>query len=57
MRRAITKGRLAAAVAVIVLAAFGVLPFLLAMPEPMVKALGWPDAAIGWADLLRLARP
>jgi Ca-activated chloride channel family protein len=55
MRRAITKGRLAAAVAVIVLAAFGVLPFFLAMPEPMVKALGWPDAAIGWADLLRLA--
>ena len=30
-------------------------PIVLAMPEPMAKALGWPDAAIGWADLLNLA--
>jgi Ca-activated chloride channel homolog len=30
-------------------------PIVLAMPEPMAKALGWPDAAIGWADLLHLA--
>jgi Ca-activated chloride channel family protein len=30
-------------------------PIVIAMPEPMAKALGWPDAAIGWADLLNLA--
>ena len=30
-------------------------PIVLAMPEPMARALGWPDAAIGWADLLHLA--
>src|SRR6185503_827428 len=30
-------------------------PIVLAMPEPMAKALGWPDAAIGWSDLLALA--
>jgi Ca-activated chloride channel family protein len=30
-------------------------PIVLAMPEPMAKALGWPDAAIGWSDLLNLA--
>lgn len=30
-------------------------PIVLAMPEPMAKALGWPDAAIGWSDLLTLA--
>ena len=24
-------------------------PIVLAMPEPMAKALGWPDAAIGWS--------
>lgn len=30
-------------------------PIVLAMPEPMARALGWPDAAIGWTDLLRLA--
>ena len=28
-------------------------PIVLAMPEP--KALGWPQAAIGWSDLLHLA--
>jgi Ca-activated chloride channel family protein len=30
-------------------------PIVLAMPEPMARALGWPDTAIGWADLLHLA--
>ena len=26
------------------------------MPEPMAKALGWPDTPIGWADVLALAQ-
>jgi Ca-activated chloride channel family protein len=30
-------------------------PIVLAMPDPMARALGWPDARLGWADLLRLA--
>jgi Ca-activated chloride channel homolog len=30
-------------------------PIVLAMPEPKATALGWPQTAIGWADLLRLA--
>jgi len=30
-------------------------PMVVAMPRPMAEALGWPGAAIGWADLLRLA--
>ena len=30
-------------------------PIVLAMPEPMARALGWPDAAIGWTNLFRLA--
>jgi len=30
-------------------------PLVLAMPEPMAKALGWPDTPIGWADVLALA--
>jgi Ca-activated chloride channel homolog len=30
-------------------------PIVLAMPEPKARALGWPDAAIGWSDLLTLA--
>jgi len=30
-------------------------PLVLAMPEPMAKALGWPDAPIGWSDVLALA--
>ncbi len=31
-------------------------PLVLAMPEPMARALGWPDAPIGWSDVLTLAR-
>lgn len=31
-------------------------PLVIAMPQPMAEALGWPDAAIGWADILELAR-
>ena len=30
-------------------------PIVLAMPEPKARALGWPDASIGWSDLLTLA--
>jgi Ca-activated chloride channel family protein len=30
-------------------------PMVVAMPRPMATALGWPDKAIGWADLLKLA--
>ena len=30
-------------------------PTVLAMPEPKAKALGWPQEAIGWSDLLNLA--
>jgi Ca-activated chloride channel family protein len=30
-------------------------PIVLAMPEPKAQALGWPQAAIGWSDLLNLA--
>lgn len=31
-------------------------PLVLAMPEPMARALGWPDAQIGWSDVLALAK-
>ena len=31
-------------------------PLVLAMPEPMARALGWPDTPIGWADVLALAK-
>ncbi len=31
-------------------------PLVLAMPRPMAEALGWPEADIGWADVLRLAQ-
>jgi Ca-activated chloride channel family protein len=29
-------------------------PLVLAMPKPMAEALGWPDKAIGWSDVLGL---
>jgi Ca-activated chloride channel family protein len=31
-------------------------PVVIAMWEPMAKALGWPKKEIGWADVLALAR-
>lgn len=31
-------------------------PLVIAMPEPMARALGWPDKPIGWSDILTLAR-
>ena len=31
-------------------------PLVIAMPEPMARALGWPDTPIGWKDILDLAR-
>jgi Ca-activated chloride channel family protein len=31
-------------------------PLVIAMWEPMAKALGWPAKSVGFADLLRLAR-
>jgi Ca-activated chloride channel family protein len=30
-------------------------PLTIAMPEPMARALGWPDRPIGWADLAELS--
>jgi Ca-activated chloride channel family protein len=29
-------------------------PLVLAMPQPMAEALGWPDKPIGWTDVLAL---
>jgi Ca-activated chloride channel family protein len=31
-------------------------PLVLAMPQPMAAALGWPKTPLGWADLLKLAQ-
>ncbi len=31
-------------------------PLVIAMPEPMADALGYPEEPVGWADLIRLAR-
>ena len=31
-------------------------PLVIAMPRPMAQALGWPDKAVGWSDILSLAR-
>jgi Ca-activated chloride channel family protein len=31
-------------------------PLVFAMPKPMAEALGWPDKAIGFSDILGLAR-
>ena len=30
-------------------------PLVIAMPEPMATALGWPNEALGWSDILSLA--
>lgn len=35
---------------------FMLTPLVIAMPEPMARALGWPDEAIGWGDILELTR-
>jgi Ca-activated chloride channel family protein len=35
---------------------FMLTPLVIAMPQPMAEALGWPDTPIGWADILELAR-
>jgi Ca-activated chloride channel family protein len=35
---------------------FMLTPLVIAMPEPMARALGWPDTPLGWADILELAR-
>ncbi len=34
---------------------FMVTPLVIAMPETMASALGWPEADIGWTDILALA--
>jgi Ca-activated chloride channel family protein len=34
---------------------FMITPLVIAMPEPMARAMGWPTTPIGWADVLRLA--
>lgn len=31
-------------------------PLVLAMPRPMAEALGWPEANIGWSDILELSQ-
>jgi Ca-activated chloride channel family protein len=31
-------------------------PLVLAMPRPMAEALGWPEAEIGWSDILELSQ-
>ena len=31
-------------------------PLVIAMPEPMADALGYPEKPVGWADILRLAQ-
>ncbi|MFV0317905.1 MAG: extracellular solute-binding protein [Microthrixaceae bacterium] len=35
---------------------FMLTPLVIAMPEPMAQALGWPDTPIGWGDILELAQ-
>ena len=34
---------------------FMLTPLVIAMPEPMAEALGWPDTPIGWRQILDLA--
>jgi Ca-activated chloride channel homolog len=34
---------------------FMLTPLVLAMPEPMAKALGWPETEIGFSDIVELA--
>jgi Ca-activated chloride channel family protein len=35
---------------------FMVTPLVIAMPKPMAEAVGYPQKAIGWSDILALAR-
>lgn len=35
---------------------FMLTPLVIAMPEPMAKALGYPDKPIGWSQILQLAK-
>lgn len=35
---------------------FMLTPLVIAMPEPMAEALGYPDEPVGWEDILRLSR-
>ena len=34
---------------------FMLTPLVIAMPEPMAEALGWPDTPIGWSDVFELS--
>ena len=34
---------------------FMLTPLVIAMPEPMAEALGWPDEPIGWTDIFELS--
>ena len=31
-------------------------PLVIAMPQPMAETLGWPDAELGWSDVLALSQ-
>lgn len=31
-------------------------PLVIAMPQPMAETLGWPEAELGWGDVLSLAK-
>jgi Ca-activated chloride channel homolog len=35
---------------------FMLTPLVIAMPEPMAEAVGYPEQPVGWADILTLAR-
>jgi Ca-activated chloride channel family protein len=35
---------------------FMLTPLVIAMPEPLAEALGYPENPVGWADILQLAR-
>ncbi|MCO5317246.1 MAG: substrate-binding and VWA domain-containing protein [Microthrixaceae bacterium] len=35
---------------------FMLTPLVIAMPQPMAEALGWPDTPVGWSEILTLAR-
>ena len=35
---------------------FMLTPLVIAMPQPMAQAIGYPDKPIGWADILTLAK-